>query len=103
MRSLIQSIKAAFVGGVERSVSTFAGEEGVCKKLEHLLGGGAKGSLWWQHLAESDARTGREFKEAWNFLKEEAEQCSQYIGKARHTLKLNKDKSDGVKEPKERH
>ena len=32
-------------------------------------------------MAESNARTGREFKEAWNFLKEEAEQCSQFIGK----------------------
>ena len=32
-------------------------------------------------MAESNARTGREFKEAWNFLKVEAEQCSQFVGK----------------------
>ena len=32
-------------------------------------------------MTESNARTGREFKEAWNFLKVEAEQCSQFVGK----------------------
>ena len=40
LRSLVQSIPAAFIGGVERSVSAFPGEGGICRKLEHLLGGG---------------------------------------------------------------
>ena len=44
LRSLLQSVPAAFIGGVERSVSAFGGEEGVCRKLEHLLGGGGEGA-----------------------------------------------------------
>ena len=81
LRSLVQSIPAAFIGAVERSLSSFPGEGGVCRKLEHLLGGGADGALWWQHLMESNTRTGREFQESWNFLREEAEQSSLFVGK----------------------
>ena len=81
LRSLTQSIPAAFIGGVERSVSAFPGEGGVCRKLEHLLGNGLEGAEWWRHLLDSNARTGREFQESWDFLQREARQCSEYVGK----------------------
>ena len=71
----------AFIGGVERSLSAFGGEEGVCRKLEHLLGGGGEGTQWWRHLLDSDTHTGREFQECWNFLQQEARECSEYLGK----------------------
>ena len=74
LRSLLQSSAAAFIGAVERSVSAFSGEAGVCRKLEHLLGGGAEGASWWRHLMESGTWTGREFRESWDYLKQEAEQ-----------------------------
>ena len=80
LRSLLQSIPAAFIGGVERSVSAFPGEGGVCRKLEHLLGDGVEGAQWWRHLMESNVRTGREFQEMWEFLQREARQCSEYLG-----------------------
>ena len=81
LRSLTQSIPAAFIGGVERSVSAFPGEGGVCRKLEHLLGNGLEGAEWWRHLLDSNVRTGREFQESWDFLQREARQCSEYVGK----------------------
>ena len=68
LRSLVQSIPAAFIGGVERSVSAFPGEGGICRKLEHLLGGGVEGAQWWRHLQDSNHRTGREFRESCDFL-----------------------------------
>ena len=57
------------------------GEAGVCRKLEHLLGGGGEGAQWWRHLLDSDTRTGREFRECWSFLQREAGQCCDYLGK----------------------
>ena len=81
LRSLVESVPAAFIGGVERSVSAFGGEEGVCRKLEHLLGGGGEGTQWWRHLLDSDTCTGREFHECWNFLQQEARECSEYLGR----------------------
>ena len=81
LRSLVQSIPAAFVGGVERSVVAFPGEGGVCRKLEHLLGGGEEGAQWWRHLQDSNVRTGREYRECWEFLQREAEQCAGFLGK----------------------
>ena len=68
LRSLVQSIPAAFIGGVERSVSAFPGDGGICRKLEHLLGGGVEGAQWWRHLQDSNHRTGREFRESCDFL-----------------------------------
>ena len=44
LRSLVQSAPAAFIGAVERSVSAFSGEEGVCRELDHVLGTGGLGS-----------------------------------------------------------
>ena len=81
LRSLVQSIPAAFIGGVERSLSAFPGERGVCRKLEHLLGDGVEGAQWWRHLMDSNSQTGREFKESWEFLQREARQCSDFLGK----------------------
>ena len=81
LRSLVQSIPAAFIGGVERSLSAFPGEGGVCRKLEHLLGDGVDGAQWWRHLMDSNSQTGREFKESWEFLQREARQCSDFLGK----------------------
>ena len=77
LRSLVQTSPTAFIGGLERSLSAFGGEEGICRKLEHLLGGGEQ---WWRHLLDSGTRTGEEFKESWTFLQQEAGQCADFIG-----------------------
>ena len=74
LRSLEQTTKAAFIGGVERAVSSFPGESGMCRHLEHLLGGGGEGAEWWTALATSGSRTGREFAESWAALSREGEQ-----------------------------
>ena len=80
LRSLVQSAPAAFIGAVERSLSAFSGEEGVCRKLEHLLGAGGRGEQWWRALLGSNSRTGEEYRAAWDLLQREAEQCSTYLG-----------------------
>ena len=81
LRSLVHTSPAAFIGGVERSVSAFGGEEGLCKRLEHLVGGEGGEAQWWRNLLDSNTRTGREFRECWDLLQREAEQCCTYLGK----------------------
>ena len=81
LRSLVHTSPAAFIGKVERSVSAFGGEEGLCKRLEHLVGGEGGELQWWRNLLDSNTRTGREFRECWDLLQREAEQCCTYLGK----------------------
>ena len=45
LTALVRSAPAAFIEATERSVSAFSGEEGVCRKLEHLMGPGARGAV----------------------------------------------------------
>ena len=68
LRSLVRSARAAFIGAVKRSLSAFSGEDGVCRKLEHLLGVGGRGEQWWRALLGSNSRTGEEYSTAWDLL-----------------------------------
>ena len=81
LRSMVQSTPAAFIGALERSLYAFTGEDGICRKLEPILGGGGEGEEWWRALMASDTRTGDEFAEAWRVLQAEAEQCCDYLGR----------------------
>ena len=62
-------------------MSAFSGEGGICRKLEHILGGGGNGEQWWWAIQASDSRTGREFRECWETLQREGQQCCEYLGR----------------------
>ena len=82
LRSLLDTIPAAFVGSVEMSLPFFTGEEGVCKVLEPLLGDiqSENPGRRWEQLINSGCRTGREFSECWDMLQGEARDCCAYLG-----------------------
>ena len=81
LRSLVHTSPLAFIGGIERSVSAFGGEEGLCRRLEHLVGGDGGEAQWWRHLLDSNTRTGHEFRECWDLLQREANECCNYLGR----------------------
>ena len=46
-----ESSAAAFIGAAELALPSFSGPLGLCRKLEHLLGGGpSQGNSWWHYL-----------------------------------------------------
>ena len=36
---------------------------------------------WWRHLLDSNTRTGHEFRECWDLLQREANECCNYLGR----------------------
>ena len=81
LRSLVHTSPLAFIGGIERSVSAFGGEEGLCRRLEHLVEGDGGEAQWWRHLLDSNTRTGHESRECWDLLQREANECCNYLGR----------------------
>ena len=79
IRSNVETSLAAFVGGLEQALPHFVGEGGICKQLAMVLGD-LDGENRWQTLLQSGSRTGNELAEAWSTLKQEAQQCSAYLG-----------------------
>ena len=82
LRSLVDTIPAAFIGSVEMSLPFFTGEEGICRILEPVIGDiqSENAGRRWGQLINSDCRTGREFSECWEMLQGEARECSVYLG-----------------------
>ena len=82
LRSLVDTIPAAFIGSVEMSLPFFTGEEGICRILEPVIGDiqSENAGRRWEQLINSDCRTGREFSECWEMLQGEARECSVYLG-----------------------
>ena len=80
LRSLVDTIPAAFIGAAELSITAFPGQEGVCRQLEGLLGEGGEGDSWVRSLLQSDTRTGREFSQSWTALQAEGHQCTNFLG-----------------------
>ena len=80
LRSMEESTAAAFIGGTELALPSFSGSLGLCRPLEHLLGG-RDGDSWWRCLLESECRTAQEFRRSWRALFEEGEQCCNFLGK----------------------
>ena len=53
----------------------------MCRRLEHLVGGDGGEAQWWRHLLDSNTRTGHEFRECWDLLQREANECCNYLGR----------------------
>ena len=80
LRSQVETSAAAFIGGVEMSLPTFTGEDGICQQLEVVVGRVAGPNRWESFLAHN-SKTAVEFNQAWGILRFEAQQCSNYLGK----------------------
>ena len=82
LRSMVDTMPAAFIGSVEMSLPFLTGEGGQCQLLLPEIGDirGAEEGSRWLTLLQSGSRTGREFRECWGRLQHEARQCSDYLG-----------------------
>ena len=79
IRSNVETSLAAYVGGLEQALPHFVGERGICNQLRTVIGE-MNGESRWRHLLQSGCRTGQELAKAWTTLKQEAQQCSTYLG-----------------------
>ena len=57
------------------------GQDGVCQQLAPVLGDMSSPATRWRDLTTSASRTGEELVWAWNTLRSEATESSQYLGK----------------------
>ena len=82
LRSMEDTIPAAFIGAVEMALPFLTGEGGQCQLLQPVIGDirGAEVGTRWQTLLQTGSRTGREFGESWDRLQHEARQCAEYLG-----------------------
>ena len=81
IRSCVETSPAAFIGGIEQSLPHFTKNGGVCLQLTDVVGTFEESNSRWQTLMHSGSRTGKEFENSWNSLKEEVDQCHQYLSK----------------------
>ena len=81
LRSVVETRLAAFIGGIEQSVCHFVGEAGICPQLTQVLGDMSMPASRWEGMVASNSRTGMEFAAAWQTLRQEAAESSQYLGK----------------------
>ena len=85
MRSLTDLSPAAYIGAVEQSVTSFTGERGVCPVLSNVVGGedcfgrAAPTDTRWRIMFGSGCRVGHEYEQAWNTMRQEAEQGAAYL------------------------
>ena len=82
LRSMVDTIPAAFLGSAEMSLSFLTGEGGQCQILEPCLGDirAMDTKTRWRVLLQSGNRTSREFQGCWALLQREGEQCAAYLG-----------------------
>ena len=81
LRSVVETRLAAFIGGIEQSVCHFVGEGGICPQLSQTLGDMSMPASRWEGMVRSNSRTGMEFAAAWQTLRQEAAESSQFLGK----------------------
>ena len=64
-----------------QALSSFTGIEGICQNLTTVLGDMDEvlPDNKWQHLMNSESRTGKEFLEAWKSLQSEAKECCDFL------------------------
>ena len=82
VRSNCDTSPAAFIGALEQALPSFTStERGICPELVNILGD-FTGNVenMWTKLIESECRTGREFAQAWNMLRTEARQGTEFLG-----------------------
>ena len=82
LRSMVDTIPAAFLGSIEMSLPFFCGEDGLCNQLMPVVGdvrteeAGAR----WHTLLASNSRTAAEFTTCWEELQGEAREMAEYLG-----------------------
>ena len=81
LRSMADVSLAAFIGSVEQSLPHFVGDGGVCQQLTGILGEMNDSGNRWRDMLTSGCKTGVEFETAWNTLRQEAMEASQYLDK----------------------
>ena len=79
LRSMADVSLGAFIGSLEQALPHFVGADGFCQQLAPVLGEMRDARHRWRDLINSHCRTGVEFNRAWNILREEAIQSSQYL------------------------
>ena len=80
LRSMEETSKAAYIGGVEMSLPHFAGDGGICPLLaDHV--GRVEGGERWQTFLNAGSKSALEFDMAWSSLKQEAEECCLFLDK----------------------
>ena len=82
-RELVETIPAAFMGGIEQAIPYMVardGEQGICPNLEDTVGK-VEGAQRWRQFLDSRSRTSQEFSWCWTVMAEEARQMSNYLGK----------------------
>ena len=72
---------AAFLGTVELCVPSFAGPQGICTNLAHLVGEEGMEVNRWAPLLASGSRLGAEVARAWEATKAEAQQSCAFLEK----------------------
>ena len=76
---------AAFVGTVEQCVPQIWVSTGLCPALGKWFGGdecfgrGMPANTRWEVLVSSGTRLGQEYRDAWEALKQDAEQCAEWV------------------------
>ena len=90
IRSTLETRHAAFIGGVEQALPHFTNREGVCDQLNPFIGDftGSKDTRWGR-LINSGCRTGSEFAESWDIIKEEVSESHRYLEKSMDLSPMN--------------
>ena len=90
IRSTLETRHAAFIGGVEQALPHFTNREGVCDQLNPIIGDftGSKDTRWGR-LINSGCRTGSEFAESWDIIKEEVSESHRYLEKSMDLSPMN--------------
>ena len=71
--------KVSYLGSVELCLPSFAGPQGICSNLAHLVGEEESKETRWAPPLASGSRLGEEFIAAWTSIRTEAEQLSAFV------------------------
>ena len=83
LRSIEDTILAAFIGGVEMVIphlATSEGDQGICPELESVCGV-VEGDERWKDFLEGESQRAREFGASWELLSREAKNIWDVLGK----------------------
>ena len=79
LRSMVDISLAAYIGSVEQDLPHFTGADGICQQLTNTIWDMRDSGTRWRELMSSGSRTGGELLSAWDTLRNEAIQSSQYL------------------------
>ena len=84
-RSLEDMAGIAFIGALEQAVPALAGEDGICRQLEEVMGGqecfgeDAPADQRWRVMLASISREGEELRRVWANLKQEELEAAAWL------------------------